>query len=77
MGNGVVEGTKALGPVWAGPERSGGERSAAPRSGEPAQTATNQTGVSRALDALIDVLSLHILSLSLAPALGPFQTPPD
>ena len=45
MGNGVVKGTKTLGPVWAGSERSGGERSEPPRSGEPAQTAANQAGV--------------------------------
>ena len=32
MGNGVVKGTKTLGPVWAGSERSGGERSEPPRS---------------------------------------------
>ena len=44
MGNGVVKGTKTLGPVWAGSERSGGERSEPPRSGEPAQTAARQAG---------------------------------
>jgi hypothetical protein len=44
MGNGVVKGTKTLGPVWAGSERSGGERSEPPRSGEPAQTGTRQAG---------------------------------
>ena len=44
MSNGVVKGTKALGPVWAGSERSGGERSEPPRSGEPAQTAALQAG---------------------------------
>ena len=44
MGNGVVEGAKTLGPVWAGSERSGGERSEPPRSGEPAQTAARQAG---------------------------------
>ena len=44
MGNGVVKGTKTLGPVWAGSERSGGERSEPPRSGGPAQTATRQAG---------------------------------
>ena len=37
MGTGVEEGTKALGPVWAGPERSDGERSEPPRSGQPAR----------------------------------------
>ena len=42
MSNGVVKGTKALGPVWAGSERSGGERSEPPRSGEPAQTGARQ-----------------------------------
>ena len=31
MGNGVMKGTKTLGPVWAGSERSGGERSEPPR----------------------------------------------
>ena len=44
MSNGVVKGTKTLGPVWAGSERSGGERSEPPRSGEPAQTAARQAG---------------------------------
>ena len=42
--NRVVQGTKTLGPDWAGSERSGGERSEPPRSGEPAQTAALQVG---------------------------------
>lgn len=44
MSDGVVKGTKTLGPVWARSERSGGERSEPPRSGELAQTAALHPG---------------------------------